>query len=154
MRLPFVRPIPWPRLQMVENLSPFIHLHCQKMGPGRRFFDVVTIKGTFVLAPDVLAIADDQPRLELPPDANRDLLARAAMQSPSAAQRAEILERLAGVKSPSFVAALRHNVRSEHPVLREVAERLMAQLFGPAWNRSRPIQPPVQPPPSDEAKGD
>lgn len=52
--------IPDPRLELVKNLTPFPHLHCQKMGPGRRFFDTVVLKGTFVLAPGPLRIAEEQ----------------------------------------------------------------------------------------------
>jgi hypothetical protein len=74
------------------------------------------------------------------------------MQSPNARQRIELLESLAGVKSSGVVAALRQNARSEHPAVREVAERIMGQLFGASWNRSRPIDKPVQAPPSDEGK--
>lgn len=33
---------------------------CDKMGPGRKFHDTVVVKGTFVLAPGRLEIADDQ----------------------------------------------------------------------------------------------
>jgi len=97
---------------------------------------------------------DDAPRLELGADASLEARARAAIQSPSAAQRIELLEGLAGIKTNAVVAALRHNARSEHPALREVAERLMGQLFGAAWNRSRAIVPPVQPPLSDDGKPD
>ena len=99
-----------------------------------------------VAAPPV----DDSPRLELPADAKPDLIAAAAMQSPSASQRVELMDRLAGIKSPKVVAALRHNARSEHPQVRSVAERLMTQLFGPSWNVSRAIAPPVQPPSTEE----
>ena len=35
-------------------------------------------------------------------------------------------------------------------VSRHHAEELMTQLFGTAWNRSRAITPPVQPPSSDD----
>lgn len=52
--------VPRPRLEIVKNLTPFPHFQIQKMGPGRRFFDTVTVKGTFTLGPDGLAIAERQ----------------------------------------------------------------------------------------------
>ena len=92
----------------------------------------------------------DGPRLDIALDAPLDQRARAAMQSGSAQQRIELLESLAGTKHPAVIAALRHNAGSEHTRLKAVAERLMTQLFGPAWNRSRAITKPVQPPRTDE----
>ena len=53
--------IPPPRLRRVENLTPFSHFACDKMGPGRRFFDTVVVKGTFRLAPERLVQAEVQP---------------------------------------------------------------------------------------------
>ncbi len=52
--------IPEPRLVKVENLTPFAHFHCQKMGAGRLFFDVLVVKGTFDLAPGALSISGEQ----------------------------------------------------------------------------------------------
>ena len=92
----------------------------------------------------------DGPRMDLAADANSEARARAAIQSASAQQRMELLESLAGVKSASVAAAVRHNAKSEHAGVRAVAERMMAQLFGPNWNRSRAIAPPVQPPVTDD----
>jgi hypothetical protein len=51
------RPIPRARLGEVGNVSPFTHFHCTKMGPGRRFYDVVVIKGAFTLAPGIVELA-------------------------------------------------------------------------------------------------
>jgi hypothetical protein len=93
---------------------------------------------------------DEGPRLDVSLDAPPDHRARAAMQSQSPTQRIELLRSLAGMKTSTVVAALRHNAKSEHVGLREVAETLMAQLFGAAWNRNRPIAPPTQAPPSDD----
>ncbi len=90
------------------------------------------------------------PRLDVSLEAPPDQRARAAMQSQSPTQRIELLRSLAGMKTSTVVAALRHNAKSEHVGLREVAETLMAQLFGAAWNRNRPIAPPTQAPPSDD----
>ena len=72
------------------------------------------------------------------------------MQSGSAQQRIELLESLAGIKHPAVIAALRHNAANEHTQLKAVAERLMNQIFGPAWNRSRAISKPVQPPRNED----
>ena len=43
--------VPAPRLQQVRNLTPFRHFQYDKMGPGRRFSDVVIVCASFVLAP-------------------------------------------------------------------------------------------------------
>lgn len=42
--------IPAPRLQQVRNATPFPHLQFDKMGKGRRFYDVVIVCASFVLA--------------------------------------------------------------------------------------------------------
>jgi len=41
--------IPAPRLQQVRNVTPFSHLQFDKMGKGRRFYDVVIVCASFVL---------------------------------------------------------------------------------------------------------
>ena len=58
-------PIPEPRLQHVRNWTPYVVFDCDKMGPGRRFFDTLVVKGTFVLAEGVLRRAAEQAPLEL-----------------------------------------------------------------------------------------
>jgi len=52
--------VPKPRLELVKNLTPFAHFQCQKMGPGRRFFDTLVVKGSFRLAADVVPVAEEQ----------------------------------------------------------------------------------------------
>lgn len=52
--------IPEPRLLVVTNRTPFPLFQCDKMGVGRRFYDTVVLKGTFVLAPGKLALAEEQ----------------------------------------------------------------------------------------------
>ncbi len=52
--------IPRPLLRRVENTTPFAHFVGDKMGPSRRFFDVVVVRGTFVLAPGRLTRAEEQ----------------------------------------------------------------------------------------------
>ncbi len=49
--------IPDPILHTVDNQTPFRILQCDKMGPGRRFFDVVAIKGTFELQPGTMSLS-------------------------------------------------------------------------------------------------
>src|SRR6185503_19197882 len=44
-------PAPEPRLETVANETPFVIFQCEKMGVGRKFYDTVLIKGTYVLAP-------------------------------------------------------------------------------------------------------
>jgi hypothetical protein len=77
-------------------------------------------------------------------------LARLSTTSPDASVRIDAINKLAAFRSPAAVAALRANVRSEHAGVREAAERAMAELFGPEWNRTRPVAKPVQPPRSDD----
>jgi hypothetical protein len=91
-----------------------------------------------------------QPYVDVPADAKPDLIAKVASTCPNPDQRAELIERLRGVKSPAVVAALRANAKSEHPVLRAVVESVMAQMFGTNWNVTRAVPKPVQPPPSDD----
>lgn len=91
--------------------------------------------------PDPLPLADEAPV---------DEVARVARSSPNAQQRIALLRRLAGVKHPGVILSFRHNVGSPHAGVRAAAEAGMVSLFGPEWNRSRSIAPPVQPPRSDD----
>lgn len=50
---------------MVINQTPFEHFQCDKMGVGRRFYDTVVVKGTFVLTPGEVALADEQLEIAL-----------------------------------------------------------------------------------------
>lgn len=52
--------LPDPRLREVDNRTPFTAFQCDKMGPGRRFYDTLVIKGTFTGFPDGLRLADQQ----------------------------------------------------------------------------------------------
>ena len=52
--------IPEPSLRMVRNVTPFQHFQCDKMGPGRVFYDTVIVKASYTLAPGRLEIADQQ----------------------------------------------------------------------------------------------
>lgn len=52
--------VPEPRLEEVHNRTPFAEFQCDKMGVGRRFFDTVVVKGTFLLAPGSLTLAPEQ----------------------------------------------------------------------------------------------
>jgi hypothetical protein len=51
--------IPEPRLQRVDNETPFEHFECQKMAVGRRFFDTVVVKATLSFASGGLTLAED-----------------------------------------------------------------------------------------------
>lgn len=68
MTSPLVPSIPDPRLEAVENLTPFASFHCDKMGVGRVFHDTVVIKGTFTLAPGKLRVAPVQAPVVLADD--------------------------------------------------------------------------------------
>jgi hypothetical protein len=63
-----VSPIPEPRLESLENRTPFAIFQCDKMGAGRVFYDVVVLKGCYSLTsgrlslarePSTIALADD-----------------------------------------------------------------------------------------------
>src|SRR5262245_21228898 len=57
--------IPLPRLQAVENNTPFQVFNCDKMGVGRRYYDTVVVKGTFALSPGKLELAEEQEEIRL-----------------------------------------------------------------------------------------
>lgn len=59
------RSTPRPRLERCRNLTPFAWFKCDKMGPGRRYYDVVVLKGTYVLAPGRLALAPEPASIEV-----------------------------------------------------------------------------------------
>jgi hypothetical protein len=90
------------------------------------------------------------PLVEIPAEASPDVLARIAATCPNPDQRIEVIHRLAGHRNSAVIAALRANTRSEHAGVRAAAEAVMASLFGPEWNRSRPIAKPVQAPVTDD----
>lgn len=94
-----------------------------------------------------------EPRVEIPDGAPLEQLARVATTTPNADQRVELIDQLKRHKSPAVVAALRANLASPHPRVRAAAESAMATLFGPNWNRTRPVPKPVQPPRSDDDPG-
>ena len=94
--------------------------------------------------------ADDPPPLPLADDATLDELLRVCRTTPNQLQRAELLRKLSGKKSPHVIQMFRANVQSAHPAVRAAAEEGMASLFGANWNRTRAIAPPVQPPRSDD----
>lgn len=94
--------------------------------------------------------AEDPPPLPLADDAALDELLRVCRTTPNQLQRAEILRKLSGKKSPHVIQMFRANVQSVHPAVRAAAEEGMASLFGANWNRTRAIAPPVQPPRSDD----
>jgi hypothetical protein len=93
---------------------------------------------------------DDQPPIPLADDANLEELLRVVRTTPNNKQRAEILRKLAGTKSPTVIQLFRLHAQSAHPDVRAAAEAGMASLFGANWNRTRAIAPPVQPPRSDD----
>lgn len=49
---------PTPCLTQLENLTPFTMMYCDKMGPGRRFYDVIVLKASFVLASGPIRFAN------------------------------------------------------------------------------------------------
>jgi hypothetical protein len=61
----FVPEIPGQRLRAVQNTTPFAQTTCMKMGPGRRFYDVLVVKATYQLAPGALTLAPSQAAIAL-----------------------------------------------------------------------------------------
>jgi hypothetical protein len=57
--------IPKPTLRTVENLTPFVHFIGEKMAPGRRFRDLLIVKGTFELASGRVTRASDYEPIHL-----------------------------------------------------------------------------------------
>ena len=100
--------------------------------------------------PATAPIEGDGPPLPVAADAGADELARICTNSPSAAQRIDLIHRLRTIKSAAVVAALRANAASQHPGVRAAAEAGMAMIFGPNWNATRAISKPVQPPSRDD----
>lgn len=94
--------------------------------------------------------ADEQPPIPLDDDAPLDEVLRVARSTPNHAQRAALLRRLEGAKSPAVIQLFRQFLTSPHAGVRAAAEAGMSSLFGPNWNRARAIAPPVQPPRSDD----
>lgn len=92
----------------------------------------------------------DGPPLPLADDAKLDDLVNIAKTTTSMRQRAELLTRLAGTKSPAVIQLFRLFCTSPNTAVRLAAEAGMASLFGANWNRARVIAPPVQPPRTDD----
>lgn len=94
--------------------------------------------------------AEDGPPLPLAEDAKLDDLILCAKTTTSMRQRAEILRRLAGTRSPHVIQLFRSFVSSPVDIVRLAAEEGMTSLFGNNWNRARTIAPPIQPPRTDD----
>jgi hypothetical protein len=58
-------PVPDPCLEQVVNDTPYRHFDCDKMGPGRRFFDTVAVKGTFSFSTGTVELAEEQSPIAL-----------------------------------------------------------------------------------------
>lgn len=93
---------------------------------------------------------DDSPPLPLEAEAPVEEVVRVARATGNQAQRLELLRKLTGARHSHVIALFRSFVQSPHPAIREAAEGGMSAIFGPNWNRSRQIAPPVQPPRSDD----
>lgn len=52
--------VPAPELEAVENRTRFAHIQFDKMGKGRRFSDILVIKGSFDLLPERIELASAQ----------------------------------------------------------------------------------------------
>jgi len=55
-----VTEVPEPVLQAVHNCTPFKHLQFDKMGPGRRFYDVVILCASYDLQPGAMPLSKTQ----------------------------------------------------------------------------------------------
>lgn len=99
--------------------------------------------------------SESLPYVPVPEGATIADLIRLVREAANPFQKAALLRQLgdAGVKDVSVVSLMRAYTTSAHPAVRAAAEYGMLRLFGPTWNRSRPIPKPVQPPRSDDDKG-
>ena len=52
--------IPDPILQAVHNSTPFAHMQYDKMGPGRKFYDIVILSASFDLVEGIMPLSDNQ----------------------------------------------------------------------------------------------
>lgn len=101
-------------------------------------------------SPSELNDSDDAPPLPLEAEAPVEELLRVARTTPNQAQRLELLRKLTGARHSGVIQLFRSFVTAPQPAIREAAEAGMSAIFGPNWNRSRQIAPPVQPPRSDD----
>lgn len=95
-------------------------------------------------------VEEDGPPLPLEADVSLDELIKVARTTPNTVQRIEVLRRLTGSRHSAIIQLFRHFVGSPIAAVREAAEQGMSSIFGPHWNRSRAIAPPVQPPRSED----
>ena len=58
-------PVPDPCLTEVDNETPYEHFDCDKMGPGRRFFDTVIVKGSFSFSSGALTPSEERAPIAL-----------------------------------------------------------------------------------------
>jgi hypothetical protein len=93
--------------------------------------------------------ADGAP-LPLSDDAKLDELISVAKNTASNQQRAQVLRKLAGAKSPLVIQLFRMFLQHPSSAVRSAAEAGMESIFGSNWNRARSIAPPIQPPRSDD----
>lgn len=93
--------------------------------------------------------ADGLP-LPLSEDAKLDELLNVAKNTASNQQRAQVLRKLAGAKSPLIIQLFRMFLNHPNQAVRSAAEAGMESIFGINWNRARAIAPPIQPPRSDD----
>ena len=98
--------------------------------------------------------SESLPYVTIPEGAVLADLLRIVREAGNPFQRAALLRQLAdaGVRDVNLVALLRAHLTTSHPAVRAASEYGMIRLFGPAWNRARPIPKPVQPPRSDDEK--
>lgn len=101
-------------------------------------------------SPSDLNDSEDAPPLPLEAEAPVEELLRVARTTPNQAQRLELLRKLTGARHSGVIQLFRSFVTAPQPAIREAAEAGMSAIFGPNWNRSRQIAPPVQPPRSDD----
>ena len=56
-----LRDVPEPELSFVANATGFPTFRCQKLGPGREYFDTLVLKASYPLRPGVLGEPVNQP---------------------------------------------------------------------------------------------
>ena len=90
--------------------------------------------------------------LPIPAEATVLDLIRLANTCPNPRQRADLLRRVVAMapKDVQVLRLLRGHASSASALVRAAAEDGLATIFGPAWNQSRTITAPIQPPRSDD----
>lgn len=94
--------------------------------------------------------SEDPPALPLEAEAPLEEVIKVARTTSNRTQRIELMKRLFGAKHPGVIHLFRSNLATPSALVNAVAADGMSSVFGPSWNRTRGIAPPLQPPRTDD----